>query len=174
MSTAPKQVGLVEPVADLPTGGAVPLAVASRAEQLRSVVITQTTAGQTATLPDPVDTSVIFGLDVHNVGSATLTMYGVALTANSMMRVGWNGSSYSADVAPTATGATKATVTPTAQNVVPSVAAPQAGTDALFFVNGDLVSDGITMDGAGAISVVPATVGYNLETTDSVTVWYYT
>ena len=174
-SVVPKQVGLVEAVADLATGGAVTLATAARTEQLRAMTIAQTTAGQSVTLPDPTDTSVIFSLDVINIGSAAFTMYGVTVSANAKARFAWTGTAFVPDVAPTATGSTVETLTPTADNTVPNVAtAPKAGTSQTFFVNGALVPAGITMDAAGAVTIVPATVGYNVSVTDTVTVIYYT
>lgn len=171
---APKQVGLIEASGDLAAGGAVPLATASRIEQCRVVTIAQTTASQTATLPDPVDTSVLMSISVMNIGSADLTMYGVTISSGTSATFHWNGTAWTADVA-ASSSATIEVLTPTADNTVPNAStAPAAGTPQLFFVNGDHVPAGITMDAAGAITVVPATVGYNVSATDTVTVQYFT
>ena len=171
---APKQVGLVTASPDMPTGGAVALG-ALRAEQHRALTVNQTTAGQAITLPAPVDATVIFGLDVHNIGSASFTLYGVTVTAGASARYSWNGTAYSADVAPTANGSTVEILTPSGQNAVPDVAvAPKAGSSAMFFVNGALATAGVSMDAAGVITVDPVALGYNVETVDRVTVVYYT
>lgn len=173
-SLAPKQYGLVELVGDMATGGPVVLANATNSEQLRAVVISQTTAGQTITLPNPLDTSVVMSIDVHNDGSAAFTMYGVTLTTDAMARFGWNGAMWVPDVAPTAGGPTREILTATAQNVLPSLAvAPIAGTVVKFYINGKHEVAGISSSAAGVITVVPATLGYNIETVDEVVVEYY-
>lgn len=174
MTVAPKQIGLAISRSDMPTGGSIVLLPDTRSEQYRAFSISQTTAGQSITIPDPTDASVVFSLDVYNTGSASFAIYGVTLTAGSFARFGWNGDSWAPDVAPTSTGTVVENLTPSAQNTVPDVAsAPAAGTSAIFFVNGVLVPDGISMNAAGEITVSPATVGYNIEVVDVVTVVYY-
>jgi len=174
MSLAPKQVGAVAAIADLPTGGAITLGATARIEQYRAVTIGQTTAGQTATLPAPVDATVVFGLDVVHVGSAALTMYGVTLTPGSSTRFTWDGDSWNGLAGPAATLPTIVTLTPTAQNTIPNVATPpRAGSPVQFFVNGDFVAAGLALSAAGVVTATPATVGYNIEPTDGVTIVYY-
>jgi hypothetical protein len=174
MSIAPKQVGLAITQPDMPTGGSIVLLPDTRSEQYRAFSVSQTTAGQSVAIPDPTDASIVFSLDVYNTGSVSFTIYGVTLTAGSFARFGWNGETWAPDVAPTSTGTVVENLTPTAQNTVPDVSsAPAAGTSAIFFVNGVLIPDGISMNVAGEISVSPATIGYNIETVDVVTVVYY-
>jgi len=169
-----KQVGLVSAISDLDTGGTIALDVGRRIEQHRALTVNQTTASQTLLLPAPVDPTVVFPLQVSNIGSASFLMYGVTVTVDSSVTMYWNGSAWSPDVAPTATGSVVETLVPTAQNVIPDVSVePKAGTSAMFFVNGSLVPAGISMNAAGEIAVVPATVGYNIEIVDVVTVIYY-
>jgi hypothetical protein len=171
---APKQIGLVSAIGDLATGGAIALGVGLYIEQHRALTVNQTTAGQVVTLPNPLDSGVVFSLDVHNVGSAPVSMYGVMVTNGASARFSWNGGAWSADVAPTATGATLVTKIPTAQNVVSDIVpAPVAGTSTLFFVNGALVPAGITHDAAGVITINPSVVGYNIEEFDVFQILYY-
>ena len=174
MAIQVKQIGVVEPIADLATGGAISLAVASRIEQVRAVTINQTTASQTITLPAPVDASVVFSLDVHNIGSAEFSLYGVSLAAGQMARYGWNGSAWAPDAAPTSVGATRETLVPTAQNTVPNLAAaPLSGSLVKVYCNGVHVVSGIAVSAAGAVTVTPATLGFNVETTDEIVVEYF-
>lgn len=174
MTVAPKQIGLAVSRSDMPTGGSIVLLTDTRSEQYRAFSISQTTAGQSVTIPDPTDASVIFSLDVYNTGSVSFAIYGVTLTAGSFARFGWNGSAWVPDVAPTSTGTVVENLTPTGQNLVPDVSsAPAAGTSAIFFVNGVLVPTGISMNSSGEITVSTLTVGYNIEIVDVVTVVYY-
>lgn len=89
-----KQVGGVLNVPDQATGGAITLHANNSIEQFRAVVITQTTAGQTLTLPDPKDTSIIFSVDLHNKGSASFTLLGQTIAAGSIVRPSWNGTAW--------------------------------------------------------------------------------
>lgn len=173
MSVAPKQVGLVSAITDLATGGAIALGAGLRIEQHRALTINQTTAAQTATLPAPTDSTVIFALQVTNIGTAALTMYGTTLTSHTSATFYWDGTQWTTVVAASSMP-TIQTLTPTAQNTIPNVTtAPRAGSPAQFFVNGDFVASGLAMSAAGAITATAATVGYNIETTDRVTVVYY-
>lgn len=64
-------------------------------------------------------------------------------------------------------------LTPTAVNTVPNMsAAPLNSAEVVFYVNGLLESAGISCNGSGVITVVPATLGYSIETTDTVQVIY--
>ena len=171
---APKQIGLVSPINDLATGGVIALAVGLRIEQHRALLVDQTTAGQALTLPAPVDDSVVMALQVSNIGSAAFTMYGVTLSVASSATFYWNGTAWTADVAPTSVGAVVEALTPTAENAVPALAsAPKTGTPVKFFVNGSYVTAGITSDAGGAITVDAAALGYNVDSVDTVTAEYY-
>lgn len=171
---APKQIGLVEAIVDMATGGEVVLATAVRAEQLRAVVVTQTTADQIITLPAPTDATVVFSVDVMNAGTVAFAMYGVTIGAAQKARFGWNGVAWVVDAAPTSGKPTLEHLVPTADNTVPNLtAAPKAGGPISFHVNGVLVSAGIISDAAGAITITPATLGYNVSVTDVVSVKYY-
>jgi len=175
MQLAPKQVGLQTStdIADLPTGGAVVLPGATVIDQYRSVSIAQTTAGQSATLPDPSDTSIKYSLPVFNTGAVDLTMYGVTISAGAMALFGWNGSAWVPDVAPTITSEIEELLTPTGTNVIPDLAnSVAAGSLVKIEVNGQGIHAGITVDAAGAFTVVPATVGFNVDVTDEVWVKY--
>lgn len=178
MAPVPKQVGLQAAIANMATGGAVVLPVATPQtviEMYRAIRIAQTTAGQVITLPNPSDQSIMFDLQVSNTGSASFTMYGVTITAGGNATMYWNGTAWGPDVSPTQAGPTLVNLTPTAQNTIPNVGtAPRAGTPQEFFVNGILVPSGITMSALGAITYTAATVGYNIEVTDQLTVVYYT
>ena len=174
MSIAIKQLGLVSAISDLPAGGAIALGVGLRIEQHRALTVNQTTAAQTLTLPAPVDATVIFGLQVSNIGSVDFTMHGVTLSPASSATYYWNGSAWSPDAAPQAGGVVVETLTPTAQNVVPSLAtARRSGTPVLVFVNGSFVSAGIAVSVPGVVTVDPVALGYNVEVTDRVSVSYH-
>lgn len=172
---APKQIGLDATIADLATGGAVTLPNSTRAEQYRVIAINQTTASQTITLPAPTDTSVRFSLDILNVGTASFTMYGVAISAGGATTMHWNGTAWTQDVAgATPVVPTEQNLVPTAQNTVPKLSsAPKAGYPVRFYVNGQFVPNGIVTDASGNVTVTSATVGFNIETTDRVDVLYY-
>lgn len=88
---APKQLGRVELISDMATGGT--LAV-TRIEQYRAVQIAQSTAGQVLTLPAPIDTGVRFGLDVANTGTVSFEMGSRTVGAGSVMRFYWTGSAW--------------------------------------------------------------------------------
>ena len=174
MSVVIKQVGLVGEISDLATGGAIVLPVGKRIEQYRALTVTQTTAAQTLTLPAPIDATVVFGLQVSSIGSASFTMYGVTLNANATGTFYWNGTVWSPDATPMSSGTVVEDLVPTAQNVVPDLSvAPRAGTPIKVFVNGKLERAGIAVSGAGVITVTPATLGYNLEVVDTVAVEFY-
>lgn len=171
--TAPKQVGLQATIADIAAGGAVALPAGTVIDQYRVLVISQTTAGQAITLPSPDDTSILYGIDVMNSGTASFTMFGVTITAQGKARFGWDGDSWSADTAPTQVNVVAESLTPTAQNTIPDLATPPApGTVTRFYVNGERIDSGITVDASGVITVAPATLGYNIATSDKISVDY--
>ena len=91
---APKQLGRTATIADMPTGGEV--VISGRIEQYRALVVSQTTAGQTLSLPDPVDTSVVFGLDVVNSGTEAFSFYGQDLATGASARASWDGTQWAA------------------------------------------------------------------------------
>ena len=92
MNITPKQIGKTAAVGNSPVGG--PFAVIGVIEQYRAVTINQTTAGQTIALPSPGDLTVLFSLDVFNIGTASFTFYGQVVASSSGIRVGWNGTAY--------------------------------------------------------------------------------
>lgn len=174
MSVAPKQVGLVVPINDMATGGAVALPVGLRIEQLRALTIGQTTAAQTISLPNPVDTSIVFGLQVSNTGSVSFVMYNVTLAPGTNGTYYWNGAAWGPDATPHAVNAVVEHLVPSGVNTVPALAsARRTGTAAKVYVNGVLVSAGITVDLPGAVTVDPVALGYGVAPTDIVSVEYY-
>jgi len=174
-SIAPKQVGLVGAVANQTVAGAI--TVVGSIEQYRVLDFAQTTAGNLAlTLPNPSDPTVQFVLDLINTGTANCTVQGFVLNASSAISLVWSGTAWLA--APTSSIAATESPSVTAQNTVsnltgfPNVARPVA-----FFVNGIRVANGagIALGGANnqVVTVTPATLGYNIATTDSVVVTYF-
>ena len=165
----PKQVGKVAAIANLATGGAVALTAPLVIEQLRAMTINQTAIAQTITLPAPSDTSIIFAVDVLNIGTASFTMYGVVVPAAGSSTFHWNGTAWTNDAAAAAVPTVTA-MTPTALNTVPTLAAPlpKAGYPIEWWVNNLIIrdGDGISINIAtGAVTVTAATLGYNLQTT---------
>ena len=86
---SPKQLGRTATVADMPAGGAI--VISGRIEQYRALVVSQTTAGQTVTLPSPVDTSVILTVDVINAGTTAFSLNGFSVSPLSTVSVSWTG-----------------------------------------------------------------------------------
>lgn len=95
MPLPPREVGKVASVANLTASGAI--GTASVDTDVRVIMIAQTTAGLTLTLPSPNDASVVAGLDVLNTGTASFTMYGVVVAAGSLVRCAWTGSAWVAE-----------------------------------------------------------------------------
>lgn len=171
---AMKQVGIVSAIGDIGASGPVVLGVGLRIEQHRALTINQTTAAVTLSLPAPVDASVVFGLQVSNVGNAAFTMYGVTLAPSSGATYYWNGVAWSPDAAPQAGGVAVEHLVPTAANVIPSLAvAPRAGTPTMVYMNGVLAPTGFTVSIAGAVTVDPVVLGVNVGETDIVSVEYH-
>jgi Chaperone of endosialidase len=83
-------------IADKPTGGVIGTAAAT-VDLATNFNITQTTANQTLTLPNPTDVNTTKGkiITVNNTGTNPLSMYGVNIanggTANAFV---WNGTSW--------------------------------------------------------------------------------
>lgn len=77
-------------VANLASGGSVGTA-ATTVDLYGVIMINQTTASQTITLPDPTDTTAGKVLFVLNVGSQTFTMLGLSVTADHGIIVVWDG-----------------------------------------------------------------------------------
>lgn len=94
MSLSPKQVGKVFTFADIAASGALATVGLNPIERHRALVFDQATAGVSVTLPTPADVSVIFGVDVFNLGAAAVTVQGTQVEAGGGFRVGWNGTSW--------------------------------------------------------------------------------
>ena len=172
MSLAPKQVGLQTGLSDMATGGVITLP--NTIDEYRAIAIKQSTAAQVIELPKPVDTSIMYSVDVLNIGAETFTMYGVSLTVGGMARFTWDGgSAWLPDVAPVSVNESVELLNPTALNKVPSLSvAPRMGAPVKFFVNGLYETGGLTADAAGDITVVPANLTYNLMPSDDIVAVY--
>jgi hypothetical protein len=90
---APKQLGLVFDSPDLPTGGVI--LTAGTVSQYRVVLVEQTTAGQTISLPTPSDPTIVIGIDVVNTGTASFTISTSSVGIGTAARLIWNGSAWS-------------------------------------------------------------------------------
>lgn len=88
----PKQLGKTAAIADMPTGGAI--TVTGTIEQYRALVLSQSTASQTVTLPTPSDATVVYGLDVANTGSTSVTVSGASIAADTTARFLWDGAAW--------------------------------------------------------------------------------
>lgn len=84
-----KQVGKTYAISDLPTGGVIGLANVS-VDNARQINITQTTAGQSLTLPSPTESSVSFHTAVANTGTASFVILGLKVPVNSVAFIAWN------------------------------------------------------------------------------------
>lgn len=173
-NVAIKQLGLVSAITDIVASGPVVLAGALRIEQHRALTIAQTTPTIALTLPAPVDASVIFGLQVSNIGSAPFTMYGVTLSPDNSATYYWNGAAWSPDASPQAGGVLVEHLVPTAANVIPSLStAPRVGTPINVFLNGVLAPAGFSVSVLGAVTVAPLILGVNVAETDVVSVEFH-
>lgn len=64
-------------------------------------------------------------------------------------------------------------LTPTAQNVIPNLSTiPSVASRVQISVNGIIETSGISVNASGVFTVTPATLGYNIETTDVVAAQY--
>lgn len=173
MVAMPKQVGLIADIADLAAGGAITLTAATTSEQYRALSIAQTTAGQAVTIPDPTDTSVKMAIDIHNTGSAAFTMYGRTVDPNTFARFAWDGTQWTRAVDDAGSFDITETLTPSAQNTVPNLAnGVAAGSTPKVYINCVRAVVGVAVSAAGAITITPALLTYNVETSDTVTVDY--
>lgn len=173
MRISPKQYARVAPVDNIPAAGPAVMPLGVRIDEVRGLTILQTTPNIAITLPTPTDQSIIYSIDVHNIGSEAFGMYGVTVTPAAFARFGWNGTAWVPDVAPTAQGSVVETLVPTAQNTLPNLGnVPLAGASIKFFVNGVYAPAGITVTGV-AVTVASGTLGFNIETYDSVVAEYY-
>ena len=171
---APKQVGLTAAIADTAASGPITLPAGTFSEQYRQLRLAQATAGVVATIPDPSDTSIEFGLIVTNEGAESISLYGTTITTDSFAKFVWDGSQWLPDAGPNNTPEVTEELTPTALNTIPDLASARLpGSDVTIFVNGNLVyNSGITIDAAGVVTVVPAALTYNVQATDVISVIY--
>ena len=106
MALTPKQLGRQESFGNQTVNGAT-VALASKTENYRSLLLAQTTAGINVLLPNPSDTSISFAIDVFNSGTADITVNGLSVPASGANRIGWNPTSLAFEsVAGTSTGST--------------------------------------------------------------------
>ena len=170
-SIAPKQVGLVGSIANQTVTGTV--TVTGAIEQYRILDFAQTTAGLTLTLPNPVDATVQFVLDLINTGTASFLSAGVTVPAGGAVSFVWSGTAWLA--APVASVAVREVLSVTAQNTIANtVGTPSASKPIDFYVNGSRVRNGNGLAVVGqAVTVTAATLGFNVATTDDVEIAYY-
>ncbi len=80
-------------ISDLPTGGNIGTA-ALTVDAYTTFNISQTTTGQTLTLPTPTDTTAGRIVFVNNIGTASFTMYGSVVAAGQSNTYIWNGANW--------------------------------------------------------------------------------
>ena len=95
-------------IGNLASGGAIGTAAAT-VDMGTAFAITQTTAGQTITLPSPTNVKAGRIAYLINTGSASFTAYGSTVAAGASVVAVWNGNAWSGYSAPPATTATTAT-----------------------------------------------------------------
>lgn len=100
MSFSPKQLGKTFTVPNQTVSGA--LVLPSAIENYRALVLSQTTAALTFTLPNPTDPSIIFSLPVSCVGTTGFTLLGVGLGAGQGLIAVWTGAAWLASTGPAA------------------------------------------------------------------------
>jgi len=100
MSFSPKQLGKTFTVPNQTASGA--LVLPSAIENYRALVLSQTTAALTFTLPIPTDPSIIFSLPVSCVGTTGFTLLGVGLGAGQGLIAVWTGAAWLASTGPAA------------------------------------------------------------------------
>jgi hypothetical protein len=88
-----KQTSKTAAIADLPTGGEIVLP-SGVIDQYRLVILSQSTSGQSITLPQPTDVSINLSIDVVNNGSSSFTLYGATVEQNSTTFAAWEGSKW--------------------------------------------------------------------------------
>jgi hypothetical protein len=179
MSISPKQVGQVLVSADLPAGGSPVLPAGARIELYRAVQVAQSTVGQVITLDDPVDTGIVYSVDVQNTGSVSMIVYGVTITAGAFARFSWDGvGAWMPDVAPTGRTLNVVNVTPSGQNTFAAALSPtpSAGSAVQIHINGDWdYAGGVNVDALGVITTLGAAgpLGYNVDVVDTLTFVYF-
>jgi hypothetical protein len=82
---------------DYATGGSIGTA-ATTVDVASVALITQTTAGQTLTLPSPTTAGFIRTFITANVGTASFTLLGQTVTANGYLGALWTGSAWIAHI----------------------------------------------------------------------------
>lgn len=80
-------------VANLATGGAIGTA-ATTVDIASSFNITQTTAGQTITIPNPTDTLAGDLVTIRNTGTASFTILAQVLSAGEFATFSWSGTTW--------------------------------------------------------------------------------
>lgn len=80
-------------VLNLATGGAVGTAAAT-VDVADLILVAQTTAAQTLTIPSPTQSSLIRKVIVGNSGSASFTLLGQTVAAGAALGAVWNGSAW--------------------------------------------------------------------------------
>ncbi len=90
-------------VSDLPTGGDIGTAAAT-VDVATTFDVSQTTAAQTLTLPDPTDTTSGRVVYINNIGSEAFTVYGDSIGAGESASFIWNGSDWVQTISFTNTG----------------------------------------------------------------------
>ncbi|MEQ1767283.1 MAG: hypothetical protein ABL859_07625, partial [Methylotenera sp.] len=108
------QLQVTQAIANLATGGAIGTA-ASTVDVASSFNITQTTAGQTITLPSPTTTTAGRIATVQNTGTASFTLGGLTLTSGSSAEFVWNGTAWVSRVS-SPSGAVTTLATPSGSN----------------------------------------------------------
>jgi len=171
MSIAPKQVGLVATIANLAASGA--LTVAGAVEQYRILHLAQTTAAIVATLPAPVDATVLFALSAVNTGTASIVVEGLTIAAGGAGSFAWTGSAWAVATPPTLP--VEEVLAVTALNTVANTTGtPNTASLVSWYVNGNRVREGAGLSIAGqVVTVAPATLGFDLSPTDIVSIVYY-
>ena len=80
-------------VADKPTGGAIGTAAAT-VDVATAFDVNQTTAGQALTLPAPTNTASGRIVYINNIGSTSISMYGVTIANGNSAGYTWNGTAW--------------------------------------------------------------------------------
>jgi len=173
----PKQVGHQEALADMAAGGALAL-TKGPSEDYRGVRVNQTTAGQTITIPAPSNASIETPFYVQNVGTVDFNVGGRQISPGSYLMFVWDGSAYSAPVDATNTPEIQEVLTPTATDTIPDLANAVAPGTIVKVMVGDakglmpVVPAAISVSPAGVFTITSAVLGYPIETTDIVMVYY--
>jgi hypothetical protein len=97
--------GPVVTVGNFPAGGSIGAANVT-VDVASLLLVTQTTAGQTLTIPNPTDmtTTVARELEVANIGTQSFTLLGETVAPNTTLFLVWNGTQWSPQLGPTGAG----------------------------------------------------------------------